>query len=293
MQRESKKPKLNNRIVTGVTILAAVVIVFLLCLPKDHKRQYDLVFLGDSVVGNVGDRQGLTDVVGERLGKTVFNGAFGGTAMSFWNEELQGSKISVDWCMFRLAQAICYDDWGSQLANVAYADHYQSTSTQVLEYFYDRMIQLSEIDFSQVEILFIEHGTNDYNVGQPLDNEENPYDGNTFGGALRSSLTLLQKTYPQMRIILITPIYCELGGNGENKCYNTSYGGGYLDDYVALEKQIAAELGVEVIDAYHESGIWEENVDVYLPDRLHPSEAGHALLGNLIADYLMEKDEKK
>lgn len=285
MQKEITKRKLNNKIAAVISVLLVIVILCLLCLPEKKEKRYDMVFLGDSVVGNVWMHPGITDVMEERLGKTVFNGAFGGTRMSFWNENSQGSRASSEWCMVRLAQAICNDDWGSQLATVSYANHYQMTNTQALDYFYDRMIQLSQIDFEQVEILLIEHGTNDYNVGRPLDNPENAFDETTFGGALRSSLALLQKTYPQMHIILVTPIYCEIG---ENKCYNTDYGGGYLDDYVALEKQIAAEFGVEVIDAYHESGIWEENVDVYLPDRLHPSEAGHALLGNFIADYLLE-----
>ena len=150
------------------------------------------------------------------------------------------------------------------------------------------MDDLSKVDFDKVKILIITHGTNDYNNGNLLDNPKDPYDEATFGGALRSSLKLLQEHYPDLRIILMTPVYCEIGTQGEFKSYNTSFGGGTLEAYVSMEQEIAAEYGVEILDAYHESGIWEENIEEYLFDYLHPNEAGNILLGNFVADYLLE-----
>ena len=92
-----------------------------------------------------------------------------------------------------------------------------------------------------------------------------------------------------MRILLVSPIYCALGENNDRKCYDTKYGsGGYLQEYVELEKEIAAEFGVEWLDAYHESGIWEENASEYLPDYLHPNAKGHELLSDFLAEYLKE-----
>ena len=67
---------------------------------------------------------------------------------------------------------------------------------------------LSRIDFSKTEVLIIEHGTNDYNSGQILDNPKDTMDVTTFAGALRTTLSLLQEKYPQLRIILVSPIYC-------------------------------------------------------------------------------------
>lgn len=273
--------------VVGILLFALLVFLFLWRNQDKEAKQYQMVFLGDSVVGNVPGGQSMTEVMEQRLGKTVFNGAFGGTSMSLINEDLRGSKASSQWSMVELARAICYEDWGSQRASLAYAKHYQKTNTQMLDYFPDRLLELSQIDFDGVEILLIEHGTNDYGGGQILENPEDVYDVETFGGALRTILSMLQEKWPKLRIVLVTPIYCELGENGSKKCYNTDYGGGIMDAYVEKEKQIAEEFGVEIIDAYHESGIWEDTVADYLEDRLHPSEAGHSLLGNFIADYFL------
>lgn len=287
---KSKKGWLNKNYIIYASA-AVLLVLFLLWTGKgsgEKSRDCKIVFLGDSIVGNVWDFAGMTQIMEERLGTKVFNGAFGGTAMSFRNPGLRPSRANSLWCMAKLAEAICYDDWSSQKAAMAYAQHYMQTNTQALDYFGNRLEQLSQIDFYSVEILLIEHGTNDYNTGQPLDNKEDPFDISTFGGALRSSLALLQKTYPKLRIILVTPLYCELGENGKDKSYNTDYGGGYMEEYIAVQKQIARDYGVEVIDVYHDSGIWEENADIYLQDRLHPSAEGHALLGNFIADYLLE-----
>lgn len=272
----------------GAVVLAAVfgLLVLRSGMPKE---KYDIVILGDSVIGNTSYTAHCTEIAAERTGRTVFNGAFGGTCMSYVEWENRQVESSL-WCMAELAQAICYRDFSAQKASVAYGDYYEETNTSTLEYFKKRMNELAEIDFGKVEILIIEHGTNDYNSGQPLENEENPYDETTFAGALRSSLKLLKETYPDLRIIVMSPLYCELQGRTA-KCYEISYGGGILDEYVEKEREIAAEFGVEFLDAYHESGIWEDNADTYLMDDLHPSQEGQILLGNFLADYLLE--EKK
>lgn len=270
--------------------LLLVAVVVCVALRKEEKdQQYDIVVLGDSVVGNVGAKQlSFTTYLGEGLGKTAFKGGLGGTTMSFGTEHMWSSVSSEEWCMVKLAEAICYNDWKSQKATMAYANSFMDINKQAVFYFEHTMDTLSRIDFSKVEILIIEHGTNDYNCGKPVDNPDDLYDKTTFGGALRYSLQLLQKSYPNLRIVLMAPLYCELGPEGERKCYNTKYGdGGYLEDYIEVEKQIAEDFGVEWIDAYHYSGIWENNIEEYLPDRLHLNEEGHKIVGDFLTEYFL------
>ena len=255
---------------------------------KEKDLQYDIVILGDSVIGNVGpDGLALTDYIEERLGKSTFKGGLGGTSMSVQSGNLWGSVSNMEWSMIKLATAMRDDDWKSQFATLSYAESYQDVSNQILSYFPDTIDALSRIDFSTVEILVIEHGTNDYGRGVPIDNEENQFDVTTFGGALRTALKMLQEKYPKLRIVIMSPIYCSLGENREKKSYNTKYGeGGYLEEYVEKEKQIAEEFGVEWVDAYHYSGIDESNEELYLIDGLHLSSEGHKKLGLFLADYL-------
>ena len=274
-------------------IAAFIAGTILLVCNRDDKKDvvYDIVFLGDSVVGNAIGETTITGILEQRLGKSVYNGALGGTCMSFDNDKVWESLNVPQWSMVKLAQAIYAEDWTSQLATVTYAEKYRSINMTVLDYFYPRIRGLSEIDFSKVEILLIGHGTNDYNCGQPLESAEDPMDVTTFAGALRTSLSLLQEKYPKLRIILVSPAYCEIQADTFEKCYEVDFGGGTLDQYVEMERQIAAEYDVEWINLYHGSGIWEDNIDTYLYDKLHPNEEGTQLLGNLIADYL-EKNKK-
>ncbi len=289
MLKRMKKKDIIRYTVALVCVALLMVVIF----RKEEKAlQYDIVMLGDSVLGNTWGEVSVDTVLAQRLGKTVFNGAFGGSSMSVPTQRLWGSFSGMEWCMVKLAEAIAYEDWKSQAAVMRYADSFRDVNLQVLDYFGERMNQLMQIDFSKVEILLMEHGTNDYNNGKRLDNPEDLYDVTTFGGALRYSLRLLQEKYPDLRIVLVSPTYCALGENKDKQCYNTSYGeGSILDAYVELERQIAEEFSVEWIDAYHGSGIWEDNMHIYMHDGLHPSTEGHGMIGNMIADYLEANGE--
>lgn len=278
------KRYVRELILFGIAAVLAGVILAAGCREPEKEYVYDIVFLGDSIVGN----GSITDILEERLGKTVYNGALGGSCMSVNHGYTWESIGAMEWSMVRLAQAIYGDDFTSPLAAVTYAEEYRPVNMLVLNYFYERIRGLSQMDFSKTRILLIEHGTNDYNCGQPVDNEENPMDSTTFGGALRTTLTLLQEKYPDLRIILISPIYCEIDGI---PCYEGNLGGGILDEFVQKEQEIAQEFQVEWLDMYRGSGIWEDNAEDYLYDGLHLTEAGIALIGNQIADYLEESSK--
>lgn len=271
----------------------AVCIVFLpIISEKEKKYEHDIVFLGDSVIGNHADPFGVTTVMEDRLGLNVFNGALGGTSMSFFNDGIWESVAVGQWSMVKLAQAICADDWTSQLAGVAYSEQHREETAQVLDYFYERVHHLSQIDFSKVDILLIEHGTNDYNCGRQLDNPTDPFDISTYGGALRTALSLLQKKYPDLRIILLSPVYCEFMDMDNAKCYEVDFGGGILEEYVLMQKAVAEEFDIEWVDMYHDSGIWSDTISIYAYDRLHLTAEGQQLIGDFISDYLEENPMK-
>lgn len=290
MRIRMKIPTKKHMVMCAIAVLIVAGLLLVIFWKKDKPLVYDIVVLGDSIVGNPVEG-GVTfpELLEEKLGVPVLNGGLGGTSMAMYYEKMWSSMANTEWSMVKLAEAIAYDDWKSQKATMAYAECYNQVNNQVLDYFTETMDCLSNVDFSQVKLLVIEHGSNDYNAGRAVDNPDDKYDVTTFGGALRKSLKLLREAYPDMRILLVSPIYCALGENNSQKCYDTRYGnGGFLQEYVELEKEIAAEYGVEWLDAYHESGIGEENADEYLADYLHPNAKGHALLSDFLAEYLKE-----
>ncbi len=283
------KKNMKKVLLAGIGLLMAGVIVLTAVREEEKTQTYDMVFLGDSVIGNHAESFGVTTVMEERLGKTVFNGALGGTGMSVRQDIDWESVPGRQWSMVKLAQAIYTGDWTSQLSGVSYSEYYIDMIGQVLDYFYDRIQTLSRIDFEQVDILLIEHGTNDYNSGQLADNEADPFDITTYGGALRQTVTLLQERFPNLRIILVSPIYCEFIAMENAKCTEMDFGGGVLDVYVEVQKNIAQEYDLEWIDLYHHSGIGPDTIDIYTYDKLHLTKEGQQLIGDLIADYLEGK----
>ena len=271
-----------------INCIAVVTAAFFMVLPLlnfEKKSQYDIVFLGDSIIGTE-NYYSVVDIVGEKLGMTAFNGAFGGSTMSMGEEPIWGSVSGNHWCMIRLAQAMGNQDWQSQKIAMSYAVSYEENNRQAFDYFEERMAELTSIDFQKTKVLIIEHGTNDYNAARRLDNPEDLFDITTFGGALRNSLKILQEKYPDLQIVILSPLYCQFSGEETRPGYLTDFGQGTLDDYVELEREIAQEFNVPFIDAYHNSGIWENNAEKYLSDGLHLSDEGSLLYSEFLAKEL-------
>ena len=89
-----------------------------------------------------------------------------------------------------------------------------------------------------------------------------------------------QEGVPDLRIILVTPTYSWYTVQ-QLTCEELDAGYGILEDFVEAEKQVAAELGVEVIDLYHDFYPHESwsDMELYTVDGLHPNEAGREMIG--------------
>ena len=223
-----------------------------------------IVCLGDSILGNVRDETSVTAVMERVLDETVYNGAFGGTAAARWVRENRPTRLDDALSLVRLSQAIVNEDFGVQNASV--------TGYAAMDYFMEGVYGFQRIDFDKVEMLVIEHGVNDYQLGIALENPEDPYDPYTYGGALRTSLRGLRDRYPDMEILLVTPTYCWYPAENLS-CEEADFGGGLLEEYVALELSIAEKMGVTVLDDYHESGVGapggNEDWQTYTVDGIH------------------------
>ena len=82
------KNGLKKIVLFGIAVLVTGVILLLANAQGERKYEHDIVFLGDSVIGNHAEPFGVTSVMEERLGLDVFNGALGGTCMSFYTGDV-------------------------------------------------------------------------------------------------------------------------------------------------------------------------------------------------------------
>ena len=279
---------MNKKVCMAIAALLTLMLLFFIYIQiyGGKKDEYRIVCLGDSIIGNVRDETSVTSVMEEILNEPVLNGALGGTCMSKSNVEHRNTFYEDSVNMCAIADAIAYNDFSVQLFDI-------SGNTFALDYFKEALQELAKVDFSEVEILFIEHATNDYNAGRPLDNLSDPYDVYTYGGALRYSIEKIKETYPDMKIVLVTPTYCYFQSDGQRAgdSENSDFGYGPLENYANLQIQIAGEYGLDVVDDFHNLGINAQNVDEYTEDGLHLNEKGRALMAKAMADYVTSIDK--
>lgn len=257
-------------------------------LPRE-KQEYPIVVLGDSVIGNRFDGEGIPSYLSRELGVPVLNGGFGGTRASFPAEETYPHSVGSYLSLVKLAEAIACRDFSVQKAQIAYGEHYLNILPETLDYFSNTIKELDRVDYSRVNYMIIEHGTNDYNTGQRLDNPEDPYDVKTYGGALRYSIEALQEAYPDMRLILMSPTWCYIWIDGQRvDSEEADFGGGYLEEYVDLEGKIAEEYGLYFLDNYHNSEVRELTQEQYYFDGLHLNGEGQKKIAEEIAAFIRQ-----
>lgn len=277
-----KKMKLIPPVVALVVVIGLLGVVMFGGKQKSDK-EYRIVCLGDSIIGNERDETSVTSVMESILDEPVANGAFGGTCASLSNTEYRATFYEDSINLAMIADAIAYDDFSVQLYDIA-------SSKFKLDYFQPALVELANVDFEKVEIIFIEHGINDYSAGRIIDNPDNPLDVYTYAGSLRYSIEKIKSAYPDVQIVLVTPLYCYFQVNGERglDSETSDFGQGPLINYVEAELRVAEEYGIPVIDNFHNLGINSNNIDEYAIDGIHLNENGRQLLANALAEYVIQ-----
>ena len=275
----------KKKIIYGILAVLWVVALAIVFAPKEEDiplQKYDMVVLGDSVLGQIRDETAIPHQVAEALGMTVYNGALGGTCMGRLEQTIYQSDIRDALSFVSLSKAIVSKDFRVQDL-VRLDENGTGHFPLVLE-------ELSQIDFSETELLLIGYGANDYHDGEQLASED-PYDEYTYTGAMRNAIQTLRNTYPDLRIVMINPTYTWYPEQGLT-CEEYVRGGYVLEDYVNAAIKTAGEMGLEIIDLYHDVYPHEEWEDwqLYSVDGLHPNEEGRELLSQIIIEYLQEND---
>lgn len=219
---------------------------------------YDIVLFGDSVIGNYTDSASIPGVLQGLTGATVYNCGFGGGRASQSPDELFSLNDFVT-AFF--------------LGNPSNLPQDKPLYQGILSYAAD-----SHQGRSQVFVL--NFGINDYYVGSPVYGDD-PYDINTFAGALRSAARDILTHLPDAQIILCTP----------NLTFRFEYGqeplgpeGEVFSDYADAVKKVAEEMGLDVLDNFYELGITPDNISYYLEyDLVHPNATGRFLIGSRLA----------
>lgn len=240
-----------------------------------------IVNFGDSIFGNAQAPNDISTFLAEKTGATVYNCGFGGCRMS-----VHPTSEYNAFSMYSLADSISSSDYTTQETAL------ESTTVTLPERFTPSVERLKGIDFSKVDVVTIAYGTNDFNgYGVNLDNEENPLDTNTFGGALRYSIETLLTAYPNLKIFVLSIAYRFYVDENNEYIYDTNNHannyGKYAMDYNAKLKEVAEEYNLPYVDDYN-IGIGKFNRYQYfnVNDGAHHKEEGRRLIAEHLASAL-------
>ena len=195
--------------------------------------------------------------------------------------------------MYRLADAVVSRDFSLQDETLKTAKNDAKQTGALVTKFPITLTRLKAINFKKVDIVTISYGTNDWQGGNPLDNESNRTDTNCVAGALRYSIEKLLTKYPHLKVFICSPIYrCWNNADGslnyDSDCQSSAVSGVLLTDIVDIEKSVAREYNLSFIDNYYELGINKINRLEYfsVDDGTHPNLNGRHLIAEHTAKCL-------
>ena len=141
--------------------------------------------------------------------------------------------------------------------------------------------RVAEMD-PDADLIVVFGGTNDFGHGDAPFGEFSDRTADTFCGALHVLYTALLEKYPDKQIMVMTPLH----RSSENI---PNMHGKILAEYVDMIRKAAEYYSLPVLDLWAVSGI-QPAVPVmkekYMPDGLHPNDAGHVILTNKIAKFI-------
>ncbi len=169
--------------------------------------------------------------------------------------------------------AICrnYGIGGSRIAR-------KKAPSENPRYDLDFCSRVEEMD-PDADIVVVFGGTNDYAHGDaPLGSFEDRTVW-TFYGALHTLYTSLYERYPAARIVVLTPLHRS----------EEDYLDPPLKPFVDAIREVAEYYSLPLLDLYATAGLQpriRSNRDRYVPDGLHPNDAGYEKLARQIQSFL-------
>jgi len=141
--------------------------------------------------------------------------------------------------------------------------------------------RVAEMD-PDADLIVVFGGTNDFGHGDAPFGDFTDRTVDTFCGALHVLYTSLLTKYPEAVIMIMTPLH----RSTEDE---PNMHGKVLEDYVDMIRRTAAYYSLPVLDLYASYGVQPAvpvMKDKFMPDGLHPNDAGHVILTNKIGKFI-------
>ena len=231
-----------------------------------------------------GSSDNLASLIAKETGATVYNCSISGSYLAAQHTNFDPTLAPMDaYCLYwlvNLAAGVPLDGYYNDAAK-ALGDKTPPEAEEVVN-------TLKTLDFNTIDTVAIMYDATDYLLGNAMYNDDNPTDPTQFTGNLEASIEILQRLYPQIRIIVMSPTYAYAIDEDVNYVSSDIYiynGRDVLSTYVIKECYSANLHSVSFMDNLYGS-ITEDNAKEYLTDNLHLNVKGRKLIAKRFEYFL-------
>ncbi len=244
--------------------------------PKDD-GEMQILFLGNTnLATDRNTEDNICNIIAKKTDATVYNCAIAESYMtavkSNYSSDIPTDAFSFYWITTLLAL--------DNTSLIESAKETMALSDDTLE----ALDLLQSVDMSKIDVIALFYDAGDYFAGRKVYNSQNETDITYFTGAFSAGLELLQSTYPQIRIIVLSPTYAfAVDEDGNYQSSDILYYDSRLSDYSNMEAQKAYYYQVSFVDNLYGT-VHEDIAKDYLLDNWILNKKGR----ELVADRFLE-----
>lgn len=228
----------------------------------------NVVFIGDSIFGNNQSETGVVKQFAKLTGANAYNFAFGGTRA----KRRSDGKWEY-WDGESIANAIVTGNYSLQELAI-------ENMTDEPTYFANTVSIMKDFDFSTVDYMICNYGTNDYTAGVP---------STDYIEAVKNIVDNILTAYPNIVFIKCTPSqrFVETDDgyvSGSDVVYAS--GGETLKAYVDADMTLKEEYYLDVIDMLHMNiNVYNKDTMFTAPDYTHFNANGNSYYAKRLANH--------
>ena len=235
----------------------------------DNGNQPHILVFGDSQFDNNRTADGLAQKLATYSHCKVYNCAIGGTGAS----PTQGYT------------AWNYDDWDSAcFTGMALSATGKGNAEKICGNYYAYQV-LKGCDLSDIDIVVVEYGVNDYFQDSPIGGKGSE----GYLGAINEGIGLLKQVMPNATFVLCNPTYAQFFSNGtyvgDGNMLSNSYGP--LVDYALSMVSYAQSNNYSYFNAYQWTNISSVNASEYLKDGVHMNHNGREIYAQFLSRIVL------
>lgn len=244
-----------------------------------------IVFFGNAPFADDRDSaDSLANLIGASTKATIYNVSVSGSYLAADGATLSSSIAPLDaFNFYWLTTAFCLRN-----NDYIYQDIFQTLGDNLPPDGMEAYNTLLSIDFSTVDVIAIMYDGADYLAGHNMYSDDNDTDIQQFTGNLEAGIELIKQTYPDIRIIVMSPTYAYAVDEDGNYVSSDQYRYGnqdVLSTYVIKEYESCYRQYVTFIDNLYGT-VTEDNASNYLTDNIHLNLEGRKKVAERFIYYL-------